>query len=89
MKKFLFSCFTILLMSGFVGGLDANAVCTDHGTGLGCSGGTFYGTGDEIACWMRRLIEGICAGSPAGTEWIFHDVNGGTSTFEYTDVTPE
>jgi len=48
MKKFLFSCFTILLMSGFVGSLDANAVCTDHGTGLGCSGGTFYGTGDEM-----------------------------------------
>ena len=70
MKKFLFSCFTILLMSGFVGSLDALA------SGFNCSGGDpFYGTSQEIDSWISQLQQGICSGSPGGTKWVFVDVH--------------
>jgi hypothetical protein len=83
MRKFLFSFVAVLAFAGLFGLQGAlSQSCTGNpGEGLICSGGgPFYGFSEDIFCWKHYLFTGGCAGSPAGTEFIFHDIESGVQS---------
>jgi hypothetical protein len=90
MRKFLFSFVAVLAFMGLFG-LQAALSCDPPGESFNCSGGgPFYGTSEEILCWLSQLddgIWGICGLSPCGTEWTFVSIdNGSTITFKNCEI---
>lgn len=76
MRKFLFSFLAVLAFSGLFGLQSAfSQDCSFPTESFACSGGYFYGTTQEIDCWLNQLNEGICGLAGCGTMWDFHNID--------------
>jgi hypothetical protein len=84
MRKFLFSFLAVLAFSGLFGLQSAfSRNCPTPTESFNCSGGTFYGTPEEIECWRNQLDAFICGASDCGVSWDFYDTNDEFTSFVY------
>ena len=90
MRKFLFSFLSVLAITGLIGLQSAfSQSCPAPTESFDCSGGFFYGTQQEIHCWMNQLNDGICALSDCDTVCDFYNIELDIVVTFYLGCNPE